>query len=241
MEQKLISIGKAAKLIGVSIATLRRWDKSGKLVSFRPTKTSKRYYRQEEFDFFINDLEAVAKAWATKEIASELRNDFYCQTKDVFDARLSRLQNELGKIPGMENILPLVVSVAGEIGNNSFDHNLGMWPDVPGIFFGFDFQRRKVVLADRGQGILETLKRVRPGLKTDEEALRTAFTEIISGRAPEARGNGLKYVRKVISENSMTLEFWSGNSRLCISKDERVLPFFPVSPSFHGTIAVINF
>ena len=37
-----------------------------------------------------------------------------------------------------ENIVPLIVAVAGEIGNNSFDHNLGKWPDSPGVFFGFD-------------------------------------------------------------------------------------------------------
>jgi len=35
-----------------------------------------------------------------------------------------------------------------------------------------------------------------PELSTDEEAVRTAFTKVVSGRAPESRGNGLKFVRK---------------------------------------------
>lgn len=241
MTSKLISIGKAARLIGISIMTLRRWDKSGKLVSFRPGKNSKRYYKQEDIELFINDLGAVAKKWTTNETASEPQNNFYCQTKDVFDVRLIKMQNEMAKITELKSILPLAVSVAGEIGNNSFDHNLGMWPDIPGVFFGYDFVRRKIVLADRGQGVLTTLKRVKPELKNDEDALLTAFTEMLSGRAPEARGNGLKFVRKVITENSMSLEFSSGDSQLFIEKNQKNILFLPFNSHFHGTIVVINF
>lgn len=46
-------------------------------------------------------------------------------------------------------------------------------------------RKRYIVLADRGLGILETLKQVRPTLKTHIEAVNVAFTEILSGRAPE--------------------------------------------------------
>ena len=61
-------------------------------------------------------------------------------------------------------------------------------------------RNRKIVLADRGQGILTTLKRVRPELINSSEAMRLAFTETISGRYPETRGNGLKFVRSIIVE-----------------------------------------
>jgi len=54
-------------------------------------------------------------------------------------------------------------------------------------------RNRKVVLADRGQGVLTTLKRVRRELTNSSEAIRVAFTETISGRYPETRGNGLKF------------------------------------------------
>lgn len=240
-QTKLIPIGKAAQLIGVSIATLRRWDKNGKLPSLRPMPTGNRYYRREEIESFLGQrLDIIAKNWARAKEAVSPDDEYYCQTKDVFDARLTRLQNNLGKTidPGR---VSLIVSAAGEIGNNSFDHNLGMWPDITGIFFGWDIIKRQVVLADRGQGILETLRRVRPALKNHSEALNVAFTEIISGRAPEARGNGLKYVRKVITENSMSLWFASGDGELSIERGAQNLCVETGRPTFHGCVAIIFF
>lgn len=44
MESRLVKIGEAAKLLGVSIATLRRWEESGELIPTRKTKGGTRYY-----------------------------------------------------------------------------------------------------------------------------------------------------------------------------------------------------
>jgi len=52
--------------------------------------------------------------------------------------------------PALEQLSSLIVAITGEIGNNSFDHNLGKWPDEPGVFFGYDIAKGTVVLADRG-------------------------------------------------------------------------------------------
>src|SRR5262249_41776164 len=57
-----------------------------------------------------------------------------------------------------------------------------------------------VWIADRGQGIFHSLTKVHPIIKTEQAALKAAFEAIISGRAPEQRGNGLKFVRKTISD-----------------------------------------
>ena len=92
---------------------------------------------------------------------------------------------------GMASRQATVTAVTGEIGNNSFDHNLGNWPNVPGVFFAHNATRRHVILADRGVGIRSTLTRVRPEISSDAEALHIAMTEAVSGRAPENRGNGL--------------------------------------------------
>ena len=78
-------------------------------------------------------------------------------------------------------------------------------------------RNRKIVLADRGQGILTTLKRVRPELINSSEAMRLAFTETISGRYPETRGNGLKFVRSIIG-NPFSLTFQTGNARLYLKR-----------------------
>ena len=60
------------------------------------------------------------------------------------------------------------------------------------------------------------------GLKSDEEALFTAFTEIITGRAPEKRGNGLKYVRRNVEKGFFQLEFWTGNAHLLLKVGRRL-------------------
>ena len=224
MNQKLLSIGKAAKIIGVTIQTLRRWDSVGKLKSFRPTTGSHRYYRAEDIESFINsDIASIAENWVNNEHAADPKADFHCQTRDIFEGRLSKIEKDLVRINISMDLISLIVAITGEIGNNSFDHNLGFWPDVTGIFFGYDLEKKVVVLADRGQGVLKTLKRVKPSLKNDKEALKTAFTEIITARAPEERGNGLKFVKEIITDNPLTLFFQSGNAKLTLKQDEQTL------------------
>ena len=41
--ERLVTIGKAAKILGVSVMTLRRWDESGRLVSIRTEGGHRRY------------------------------------------------------------------------------------------------------------------------------------------------------------------------------------------------------
>lgn len=45
-------IGDFAKLIGVSVATLQRWDREGRLKAYR-SPTGRRYYLREQADSFI--------------------------------------------------------------------------------------------------------------------------------------------------------------------------------------------
>jgi len=128
-----------------------------------------------------------------------------CETRDVFAGRLSHIV-PIEKKGLSKDDLPLVISIAGEIGNNSFDHNLGQWQDVPGCWFELQLTRQQlwIVVADRGQGIYRSLSRVVPNLPDDQVAIEKAFSERISGRAPEQRGNGLKFVTGIISEKPNT-------------------------------------
>jgi len=239
MEEKLLTITEAAEILGVSVDTLRRWDKSGKLVAIRKEGGTHRYYRQSDLEIFASDLVKLAHDWTND--GMELPVTFYCSNSSIFQARLAKMQDALMRSGTFDFILPLIVAVAGEIGNNSFDHNLGRWPDIPGIFFGYDIGKRRVVLADRGLGVLATLKRVRPELKNHLEALRVAFTEIVSGRAPEARGNGLKFVRQVVAENPISLFFRSGDAELRLKKDNDQLFITRSHINTHGCFAVIEF
>lgn len=123
-----------------------------------------------------------------------------CSQRDVFQARIDRWYRDLSKLGFDEKQVALLVAIVGEIGNNAFDHNLGQWQDIPGCWLEHGRMGNSAwcVVADRGQGLLNSLRRIRPALKNDQEALKVAFTEVLSGRSPEKRGNGLKFVKKVL-------------------------------------------
>jgi len=173
--------------------------------------------------------------------AVDIAGEYYCETRDRFQARLDKMVNNLideGKI-SREDVY-IFGAIAGEIGNNSFDHNLGSWPDIMGVFFGYEFGRGeiKIALADRGQGLKATLKRVKPEIKNDGEALFTAFNERISGRAPEPRGNGLKFVKENIKDKKMRLLFMSGLAQAELN-DEMTIK--EIDDNIKGSLAIISF
>jgi len=242
---KLIKINEASKILNVSKQTLRRWDESGQLKSIRVSPTGYRYYKLSDIQLISKNIFSLAKEWISKPSAIEPDSQFFCLDSPTFQARLGRLEMAMQKIPKLEKDFSFISSMVGEIGNNSFDHNLGSWPDIRGIFFAYDLNKGQIVLADRGQGILTTLKRARPTLMNDSEALLTAFTEKISGRAPENRGNGLKYVKKVlidIKKNiSLKLYFQSGNAFTIL--DDKTINFKieHANTSLRGCLALINF
>lgn len=218
-------INTVANILGVTATTLRRWDAMGTLRANRDRRGAHRYYFDFDIESFLEKnykyLRNLSIKWAfsRKDISSIVPAGLYCPDSSVFKARLSKLEKALHDDPGLKESFSLVTSVVGEIGNNSFDHNLGNWPDAPGIFFGINLVERKIILADRGQGVLTTLKKVRSYLSNDKEALVVAFTEILSGRPLEARGNGLKYVKRVVTQYAMSLWFQSGKNSVTINKE----------------------
>ena len=240
MQNKLISIGKTAQILGISIDTLRRWDASGRLKSTRSGLHGHRYYLQSDIDEFLQDIKLLARSWASTTKPAEPQSDIYCRTRDVFQARLETFESKLNSVVPLAPV-SLITAMAGEIGNNSFDHNLGNWPDIPGIFFSYSLRERKVVLADRGLGILSTLRRVRPQLTNSEEALKVAFTETLSGRYPETRGNGLKFVRSIILNNPFTLEFQTGDAYLFLKKNDQDIIIQKSDMPLRGCFATIGF
>jgi DNA-binding transcriptional MerR regulator len=224
--------------------TLRRWAKNG---SLRPSYVSPgkhRYYAEDSLRQFTADLYVLANAWAHAEVnVLPSAEDAHCPTSSTFQARLATFESALRNIPDLKSRdrFSLIVSIIGEIGDNAFAHNLGRWPDVPGVYFSYDANRRHVVVADRGVGVLATLRQVRPNLHDDKEALTVAFTERLSGRAPENRGNGLKYVRAVIAQNAFTLSFQSGNAVLHLRGGSPDLHLEPTDTPIRGTLAFLTF
>ena len=168
-----------------------------------------------------------------------LSSDELCQTRDVFQARLDRLFHGLSRNPQYSPLSAPLSACVGELGNNAFDHNLGKWKDQPGIFFVHDLARRFIFVADRGQGVFSSLKRVKKDIKDEQEAIDIAFTKIISGRSPEHRGNGLKFVAGSMKRYGFSLFFQSGTGKYQIPS-KRILSF-PMPENLPGTFAVIFF
>lgn len=239
MEKELFTIGQAAKYLGVSLNTLRRWDESGKLVAIKKGGGTHRYYREKDLEIFTSDLMKFASEWIQD--GTGFPGTFYCPTSSIFNGRLSKMEYALMKKPGFERLYSLVTLIAGEIGDNSFAHNLGRWPDTAGVFFGYDLAKGIVVLADRGLGILETLRQVRPELPSHVEAVEVAFTEFISGRAPEKRGNGLKLVREVVMERPFSLFFTSGDAEVRMKDPGKAFRVMRGQRIVRGCLAKIEF
>jgi len=192
-----------------------------------------------DIDVFSSNLFKLAKDWALSN--KKFPDQFYCQNSGAFQARIATMGSLMIKNQDAKDLFSLLTSIAGEIGNNSYDHNLGQWPDTSGIFFGYDLNKKQIVLADRGLGMLHTLKRVKPELKDHEQALKVAFTEVISGRKPEGRGNGLKYVKSVIFKNPISLIFQTGDAKLILSGGSTDLDLKKVKENIRGCIALITY
>jgi len=144
---------------------------------------------------------------------NELDSADISETRDVFQARLDALLRNLlrNKIP--EEDAYLITAVIGEMGNNCFDHK---------------------------QGIFKTLSHVRPDLKNHQEALQLAFEKKISGRFPEKRGNGLKFVRQVLNGNPSRGLFVSSGDATSNFGGDHFNPLESMSNTSNGVLAFLR-
>lgn len=186
-----------------------------------------------------SQIEQNAVNWAISGNKNMAGEDVLCQTRDIFQARLDHLFKDLQRKLQNDNLTFLIIAIIGEIGNNSFDHNIGSWPDTPGINMTIDVEARKIILADRGRGVFATIKPIKPEIINDSDAIKVAFTEIISGRYPEQRGNGLKFVKGIIEKNNLWLNFYSGKAAATI--DSSGLKITQSDTNIQGTLSIIKF
>ena len=178
--------------------------------------------------------------WLAKENGENfLFSEEHCPTRDIFQGRLEKMNILLKSKSELSEVTPFIVVIVGEIGNNAFDHNLGNWRDEMGVYYYYDSAERYVVIADRGLGLQTTLKRVRPEIHDDCTALTIAFKEVITSRAPEKRGNGLKLVEKMVLAQNMKLDVYSGSGHYAIAHGETKCLSEKIT--HNGVIAVLEF
>lgn len=238
--KKFYTTAELAKLLGISRIAVFNKIKKG-LIKAQKMGRNFVIFKKDigDVEIFSSKLFRLASGWAISQ--KKFPEEFYCQNSGVFQARLAKMEKLMMENKNTKGLYPLLTSIAGEIGNNSFDHNLGQWQDIPGIFFSYDLGKKQIVLADRGIGILKTLKRVKPKLRNHTDALRVAFTEIISGREPESRGNGLKYIRTIISKSPINLIFQTGNAKLTLRGRSADLNIESTKKNIRGCLAFITY
>ncbi len=147
--------------------------------------------------------------WYFSGIPSRIVEQNFCKTRSDFNGRVASFESILKK-RFSEDCLFLVSSSLGEIGNNCFDHNLGFWQGDTGCLFVRE--KNYSLICDRGRGIAQSLSAVYSLAKNDKDYISIAFSKVITGRAPEKRGNGLKFVKKNILSCDLGL--------FCKSSDE---------------------
>ncbi|HEY8270457.1 MAG TPA: hypothetical protein VIG33_06175 [Pseudobdellovibrionaceae bacterium] len=159
----------------------------------------------------MNSAEAIFNFLENGQISPE-ENFYYCQTRDRASSRLPKWMSYFQNLGLSEHRSAILTAIIGELTNNSFDHNLGKWKEPAGCAVAFEKQDDllNIYIADRGQGIISSLGSSLTATLPPDIILKKAFEERISGRAPERRGNGLKFVLKHLQE--------SNNSLYCVSQ-----------------------
>jgi len=164
----------------------------------------------------------------------------HCEFRDDFEGRLSSRIRRMFKEIGMNEFEGnLATQLVGELGNNVFDHNSGLWPtDVRGaiILAQHNPQQKKVevVVADPGVGFLKSLKVADPLLNNDIDAIKLGLSGV-TGRTGERRGNGLRIIQEwTIDKFDGIVKIHSGSGLVIVSKDgQETKTVFPIL----GTLA----
>ena len=153
----------------------------------------------------ITEKEIIDAIKLVENASAEKNKDLFSKTRDVFQARIDTFSHATNKY--------LESAMIAEIGNNTFDHNFTFAPgSLKGLFFDCESSPDFIYLCDFGAGLRTTLSKIIPEINDDKTAIEVAFTKPVSGRAPELRGNGLKFTISSIVENNWSLYYHSGNA-----------------------------
>ena len=111
---KLISVGKAAVLLGVHIETLREWDREGKLVPIR-TKGNHRRYRMSDIDVLRNEPE--------HQKPDKVQVATYCRVSSNEQKKKGDLERQVGRVLSYcVNKKYQIVASFDEVGSGMSDH-----------------------------------------------------------------------------------------------------------------------
>ena len=213
MSNNLIDISDAAQRLGVTIATLRRWDASGKLKSVR-TFGNHRRYRLDEIETLVNKVEAVAPV--------QLNAFIYCRVSTKKQQESGNLQRQQERLiqyckENHYNIVTIYEEVASGLNDNRREltkmfRNLN---DVDVIVveyadrlarFGFSYLKEFAQSFNVKIEAIESAKKLQPNeeMVNDLVSIVTCFSARLYG----ARGG--RKLKQTIVQTIETLELERG-------------------------------
>jgi len=145
---------------------------------------------------------------------------------DEFNARLESRIRKIFKNFGMKDAdEQKATALVGELGNNVFDHNEGVWStDVRGAIIIIqnypEIKKIEALVADPGIGFFGSLRGIEPDPPlTDIDAIKLGL-QGISGRVGERRGNGLLLIQDwTINQFNGIIRIHSGSGLVVVDKN----------------------
>lgn len=168
---------------------------------------------------------------------------YRAENRGEISGRLLRWLQEFQELGCSDSQAALLTAILGELANNAFDHNLGKWQDQVGCLISIEKLNDQIrfAVADRGQGIQASLQHVRPDIQDPGQILKIAFEDIISGRSPEKRGNGLKFVKHSFEQyGGIGLLCLSSGARYQLGSIESLVDLIKPNLKFYGTLVAID-
>lgn len=210
--------------IGIlSLLAIERKDKAEKGVVLPNDPSAKTYLRETNFIDFVGKL--GYNDFAIERLGDpNIQGIVHSLFRDDFNARLSGIRSVFQAF-GMSNEddVNRATVLVGELGNNVFDHNEGVWPtEIRGaVILGQNYLQEKkveVVVTDPGIGFRQSLRTVDPNL-TDIEAIKLGL-EGCTGRIGEERGNGLRLIQDwVINKFDGVVRIHSGSGLVVVDEN----------------------
>ena len=217
-------------MVLICLLLIERHNLPDKKIILPKSEELLKYLRRMHFNNVLAELgynseaEILESVQVPEKYNMNIQEILHCSTRDQFDGRLGRFVSMFQYFGMSENEAKRATSLIGELGNNTFDHNLGNWPtDISGCIIAAqnypNLKRIQVAVGDPGVGFLGSLKAAFPELTNDIEAIKKGLGGN-SGRIGEVRGNGLRIIQSWTIDNfSGMLSIHSGEGFVSAEKN----------------------
>lgn len=216
----------------ICLKLIENKDSTNKNLLLPNSRETKQYLKRMHLDKFIQELPCNSPYYLGQFEGIDfneydnpnVQEILHCSFRDGFNAQLESRIRRMFRNFGMQgDDERRATALVGELGNNVFDHNEGIWPsDVGGaIIIAQNYPKKKkieVLVADPGVGFLNSLKGVEPKPPTTDIEAIVMGLKGITGRVGEKRGNGLILVQKWTRDQSGSLRIHSGSGLVMVDR-----------------------